>query len=283
MYFDHGRGAHPHGYFSPLSRPSKIVSANSNTHKTMNKKKGDMFIDGQYESLDDNDDNDDNNNDNDNDDDEYSTDSTDDMSQSQTKEKQRQTYRKHMSIVAEVLNIVRPVVYVSTYMSTGMDDSNWLPFYASLSLDLASNTIHMLRGCSERSKQELKRRRTYWLMYLLRPPFFQKYVKYPLDSVADSLKILKKKTLFKYFKFLHKKIYFIMFYVFIYSDDSKYAECIPRSLFLYKCFQLLNKLLLLSLSNNIKKNKILLFHFKKCKLRNAEREHLFFRDKHKNY
>jgi len=175
MYYDHGRGPHPHGHFSPLSRPIRAELHRNKNHgdDTANMNTSDNHHErGEH------------------------TTAVSYSSQEQKEYYQQLKRRRLMSTLAEVLYIVRPVVYVFTYVHYGMDDNNWKPFYVSLSMDVASQLLHLSRQCSDRSKQELRRRRLYWVMYLLRAPFFHKFVKAPLDGVTDSLKARNSKIRF---------------------------------------------------------------------------------------
>lgn len=91
------------------------------------------------------------------------------------------------TIFAEILYIIRPVIYVASYLKYG--NSSWSPFIISLLMDIYSQMMHFSGSIlSMRQRTELSRRRKYWILYLLRPPFFNKYIEKILKSSTKSLK-----------------------------------------------------------------------------------------------
>eukprot|EP00483_Globobulimina_turgida_P004802 UN04811 len=91
------------------------------------------------------------------------------------------------SIFAEILYIIRPVIYVASFLQFG--GASWYPFLISLIVDIYSQMMHFSSVIvTKRQRGELARRRKYWLLYLLRPPFFNKYIQSYLTNATDSLK-----------------------------------------------------------------------------------------------
>jgi len=99
------------------------------------------------------------------------------------------------TIFAEILYIIRPVIYVASFLKFG--NLSWYPFLISLIMDICSQMMHYSNSIvTIRQRTELSRRRNYWLLYLLRPPFFNKYIERYLKGKSDSLK--KKHSTFRF-------------------------------------------------------------------------------------
>jgi len=91
------------------------------------------------------------------------------------------------TIFAEILYIIRPVIYVASFLKFG--DKSWSPFIISLFMDIYSQMMHFSNSIvTIRQRTELSRRRRYWLLYLLRPPFFNRYIQSYLKQKTKSLK-----------------------------------------------------------------------------------------------
>ncbi|KAJ4892388.1 Peroxisome biogenesis protein 16 [Raphanus sativus] len=93
-------------------------------------------------------------------------------------------------VMGEVLYITRPLIYVLFIRRYGI--SSWIPWAISLSVDtLGMGILSNLKLWGEESKQihfsqperdELRRRKLLWALYLLRDPFFTKYTRQKLES-----------------------------------------------------------------------------------------------------
>eukprot|EP01083_Nonionella_stella_P003406 9733_1 len=91
------------------------------------------------------------------------------------------------SVCAEILYIIRPVIYVASFLRFG--DTSWIPFFISLIMDIYTQMMHFASPIvTSRQRTELSRRRKYWLLYLLRPPFFNTYIKNYLNKKTESFK-----------------------------------------------------------------------------------------------
>ncbi|ETO13232.1 peroxisomal biogenesis factor 16 [Reticulomyxa filosa] len=157
MYNDYGRGPHPHGHFSPSARPIR-----DELHRSKNNMNDMTLADGENHG-------------------------SDNAKQHTAPTSLKQQLKQfNMRSIPEILHIIRPVIYVFQYIRTGMDDNQWSPFLVSLFLDVLSHALHHQHGCSNRAKEELGRRRTFWILYVLRAPFFQQFLKNPLSKIADS-------------------------------------------------------------------------------------------------
>ncbi|PHT30094.1 hypothetical protein CQW23_30295 [Capsicum baccatum] len=95
-------------------------------------------------------------------------------------------------VTGEVLFIIRPLVYVLLMRKYGT--RSWFPWCVSLAVDLIGNSIvsvalmcqhsgknQQLQYCDS-EKDELKRRRMLWALYLMRDPLFTKYTRRKLES-----------------------------------------------------------------------------------------------------
>lgn len=104
-----------------------------------------------------------------------------------TKYPQKNGIALKRTIFAEILYIIRPVVYVAFFIYHG--SKSWIPFIISLLMDIYCHMMHRTSSIlSMRQNIELSRRRKYWLLYLLRPPFFNKYIENYLKKSTQSLK-----------------------------------------------------------------------------------------------
>uniref|UniRef100_A0A1J3FMI6 Peroxisomal membrane protein PEX16 n=2 Tax=Noccaea caerulescens TaxID=107243 RepID=A0A1J3FMI6_NOCCA len=93
-------------------------------------------------------------------------------------------------VIGEVLFITRPLIYVLFIRRYGI--KSWIPWAISLSVDtLGMGILANLKFLGEKSKQihfsqpekdELRRRKLLWALYLMRDPFFTKYTKQKLES-----------------------------------------------------------------------------------------------------
>merc|ERR1712013_677551 len=91
------------------------------------------------------------------------------------------------SVFAEMLFIMRPVVSVCAQMRWGTQ--SWLPLVVSMMMDIYAQMLHLSSAIvTKRQRTELARRRNYWLLYLLRPPFFEKYIERYLKGKGRALK-----------------------------------------------------------------------------------------------
>ncbi|KAL3618693.1 hypothetical protein CASFOL_037512 [Castilleja foliolosa] len=98
-------------------------------------------------------------------------------------------------LTGEVMFIIRPLVFVMLIRKYGV--RSWFPWLTSLVVDLIghgivssvtilqrnSNNFHL----SNLEKNELKRRKLLWALYLMRDPFFSKYTRRRLDSAEKLL------------------------------------------------------------------------------------------------
>ncbi|KAJ0239896.1 Peroxisome biogenesis protein 16 [Hirschfeldia incana] len=93
-------------------------------------------------------------------------------------------------VMGEVLFITRPLIYVLFIRRYGI--RSWIPWAISLSVDaLGMGILSNLKLLGEKSKQinfsqtekdELRRRKLLWALYLMRDPFFTKYTRQKLES-----------------------------------------------------------------------------------------------------
>ncbi|KAJ4906428.1 Peroxisome biogenesis protein 16 [Raphanus sativus] len=93
-------------------------------------------------------------------------------------------------VMGEVLFITRPLIYVLFIRRYGI--RSWIPWAISLSVDaLGMGILSNLKLWGEKSKQihfsqierdELRRRKVLWALYLMRDPFFTKYTRQKLES-----------------------------------------------------------------------------------------------------
>ncbi|KAF8046408.1 hypothetical protein N665_3728s0003 [Sinapis alba] len=93
-------------------------------------------------------------------------------------------------VMGEVLFITRPLIYVLFIRRYGI--RSWIPWAISLSVDaLGMGILSNLKLWGEQSKQihfsqperdEIRRRKLLWALYLMRDPFFTKYTRQKLES-----------------------------------------------------------------------------------------------------
>ncbi|XP_010518211.1 PREDICTED: peroxisome biogenesis protein 16-like [Camelina sativa] len=97
--------------------------------------------------------------------------------------------------MGEVLFITRPLIYVLFIRKYGI--RSWIPWAISLSVDtLGMGILANSKWWGEKSKQihfsgpekdELRRRKLLWALYLMRDPFFTKYTRQKLESSQKTL------------------------------------------------------------------------------------------------
>ncbi|KAL6848547.1 hypothetical protein ACP4OV_021841 [Aristida adscensionis] len=98
--------------------------------------------------------------------------------------------------LGEVVHIFRPLVYVLLIRKFGI--RSWTPWLVSLAVELTSLGIHShatdlnQRGgkvlqLSSAERDELKRRKMMWALYVMRDPFFANYTKRHLQKAEEVL------------------------------------------------------------------------------------------------
>ncbi|KAJ8563479.1 hypothetical protein K7X08_031931 [Anisodus acutangulus] len=104
------------------------------------------------------------------------------------------------SVTGEFLFIIRPLIYVLLMRKYGT--RSWFPWCVSLAVDLIGNSILSVTLMSQHSgkkqqlqsseseKDELKRRRMLWALYLMWDPLFTKYTRYIMCKDLKALKRL---------------------------------------------------------------------------------------------
>ncbi|CAA0377112.1 Peroxisome biogenesis protein 16 [Arabidopsis thaliana] len=100
--------------------------------------------------------------------------------------------------IGEVLYITRPLIYVLFIRKYGV--RSWIPWAISLSVDtLGMGLLANSKWWGEKSKQvhfsgpekdELRRRKLIWALYLMRDPFFTKYTRQKLESSQKKLELI---------------------------------------------------------------------------------------------
>ncbi|CAI9101665.1 OLC1v1039040C1 [Oldenlandia corymbosa var. corymbosa] len=100
-------------------------------------------------------------------------------------------------VMGEVMFIIRPLVYVLLIRKYGT--RSWFPWFTSMIVDLVGNSllsyVTMMRNSakaplfhlSKDEKDELKRRKLLWALYIMRDPFFAKYTRSRLDRTQKLL------------------------------------------------------------------------------------------------
>lgn len=98
-------------------------------------------------------------------------------------------------LTGEVMFILRPLVYVLLIRKYGA--RSWYPWITSLVVDLLGNGIISFVSIAWKNsnnfrltnveKNELKRRKLLWALYLMRDPFFTKYTGQKLDGTQKLL------------------------------------------------------------------------------------------------
>ncbi|KAJ8573257.1 hypothetical protein K7X08_009768 [Anisodus acutangulus] len=95
-------------------------------------------------------------------------------------------------VTGETMFVLRPLIYVLLVRKYGT--RSWFPWLISLAVDLIGNSILSIITTSQDSrkdqhfqfskseKDELKRRKLLWVLYLMRDPFFSKYTRRRLES-----------------------------------------------------------------------------------------------------
>lgn len=97
-------------------------------------------------------------------------------------------------IIGEVMFITRPLLYVLLVRKYGL--KSWLPWCISLAVDLSGfgilSRVLMDRNgsnsqpfhISDLEKNEMRRRKMLWALYLMRDPFFSKYTRQRFQSTG---------------------------------------------------------------------------------------------------
>ncbi|GAB4844414.1 hypothetical protein Ancab_037778 [Ancistrocladus abbreviatus] len=106
--------------------------------------------------------------------------------------------RGHLFLTGEMLFILRPLIYVLFIRKYGV--RSWIPWLVSLAVDfigmgaLSRATKSQQGGKEARQillspseKDELKRRKVLWALYLMRDPFFCKHTRKRLESAQKVL------------------------------------------------------------------------------------------------
>lgn len=99
-------------------------------------------------------------------------------------------------LIGEALFITRPLIYVLFIRKYGV--RSWIPWFLSLAVDFTGmgilSRITSTRGGTEQQfhlsdseKNEVKRRKMLWALYLMRDPFFSKYTRQKLESTEKVL------------------------------------------------------------------------------------------------
>lgn len=95
-------------------------------------------------------------------------------------------------VTGELLSIMRPLVYVLLIRKYGI--KSWTPWLLSLAMDLIGTSIlsqatnsssgggEKLYKVSTSEKDEMKRRKLIWALYIMRDPFFCKYTRCRLEK-----------------------------------------------------------------------------------------------------
>lgn len=93
-------------------------------------------------------------------------------------------------LVGEVFHAIRPVVYVGAIIGLGED--SWVPWLVSLGTDLVSSQLSALDASSRGLivKDEMFRRQSQTMMYLVRSPFFDASFKPGVLWVDEKVKMV---------------------------------------------------------------------------------------------
>ncbi|CAH9098077.1 unnamed protein product [Cuscuta epithymum] len=95
-------------------------------------------------------------------------------------------------LTGEVMFVLRPLIYVLLVRRYGT--RSWFPWVTSLAVDVIGNCIlSFINLCPRRSKtpqfqlsnsekDEMKRRKMLWALYVMRDPFFTRYTRQRLES-----------------------------------------------------------------------------------------------------
>lgn len=102
-------------------------------------------------------------------------------------------------LMGEMLFILRPLIYVLFMRKYG--GRSWIPWLVSLTVDLVgvgatSQGTKLQKGrktqkeiyLSVAEKDELKRRKVLWTLYVMRNPFFCKYIRGRLECTQKTFK-----------------------------------------------------------------------------------------------
>lgn len=93
------------------------------------------------------------------------------------------------AILAELLYIFRPCLYVAGVMLNGL--TSWRPYFLSLFVDiLARILVGRSSALSPCQSQEVVRRLMGYGYYLVRDPFFSRFTKLPLTVLVEGIKKL---------------------------------------------------------------------------------------------
>ncbi|KAK7292573.1 hypothetical protein RJT34_15424 [Clitoria ternatea] len=105
--------------------------------------------------------------------------------------------RGALFLIGEVLFISRPLIYVLLIRKYG--NRSWTPWFVSLAIDCIGNSIlslvttsaagvkNQMCDLSPLEKDEVKRRKLLFVLYLMRDPFFTKYTRQRLESTEKVL------------------------------------------------------------------------------------------------
>ncbi|KAK2407213.1 peroxisome biogenesis protein [Trifolium repens] len=108
--------------------------------------------------------------------------------------------RGALFLIGEVLFITRPLIYVLFIRKYGI--RSWTPWFLSLAMDSISNSIlslitttvtgenQKMIHISAPEKDEVKRRKLLFVLYLMRDPFFSKYTRRKLESTEKVLETI---------------------------------------------------------------------------------------------
>ncbi|PKA66416.1 Peroxisome biogenesis protein 16 [Apostasia shenzhenica] len=100
-------------------------------------------------------------------------------------------------MLGEVLSILRPLIYVSLIRKYGI--LSWKPWFISFAVDLTGmsfllsstnsggRTGEKLYHLSTSERDEIKRRKLIWALYVIRDPFFTKYTRHHLETADKYL------------------------------------------------------------------------------------------------
>ncbi|KAJ4831296.1 Peroxisomal membrane protein pex16 [Turnera subulata] len=100
-------------------------------------------------------------------------------------------------VMGEVLFITRPLIYVLFIRKYGI--RSWIPWFLSLAVDVVGTGFltqvvkskyagkDRLFQFTASEKDELKRRKLLWALYIMRDPFFSKYTRQRLESTEKLL------------------------------------------------------------------------------------------------
>lgn len=106
-------------------------------------------------------------------------------------------------VAGEVLFVTRPLIYVLFIRKYGI--RSWIPWFLSLGVDLLGMSLLSqitMSWCSRKDqpfqlstseKDEVRRRKVLWALYLMRDPFFSKYTRKRLErteSIIESVPII---------------------------------------------------------------------------------------------